>query len=138
MESSVGCDCLVGCVPTDGMNETSKSPGRSSGVRFWMGYAVASVGSFILVFGLRLLDDDPVDADPGFWLNALLMCIALGVVALLAGLIFQTAHDLLLAVWRGQFRFWHFAFLLVIVAACLAVGYINYLYGGGPMRWFLW
>jgi hypothetical protein len=115
------------------MNETSISPGRSVGFAFWIGYVVSSVGWFILSAGLHILDDHP-----GFWLNVLSMCIAFGVVAPLAGLISQAAHDLLLAVWRGQLRFWYFALLLGIVVASLVAGYINYLYGDSSTQWLIW
>lgn len=39
------------------MRVTSQSPGSSFGVPFWMGYAFSSVGWFILVSGLHILED---------------------------------------------------------------------------------
>lgn len=115
------------------MNETSNSPDSLFGFPFWMGYIVSSLGCCILAFRLHLLE-----SHPGFRLSVLESCIAFCVVAPLAGLISQAAHDLLLAAARGQLRFRHFALLLAIVAACLGAGCINYLHGSGSTLWFPW
>jgi hypothetical protein len=115
------------------MSETSKSPGRSFGVPFWIGYLASSVGWFVLLAGRHLLG-----GNPAFWLDVLLVCIGFGAVAPFGGVVLQAAHDLFLAAWRGQLRFWHFALLLALIAAFLVAGYINYLYGSGSTPWFPW
>ena len=104
------------------MSEISKPPSWEFGVPFWIGYVVSSVGWFILAFGRHILDDNP-----GFWLNVLLVCIGLGVVAPFGGVLLQTAYNLFLALRQGQLRFRHIALVLAIAAACLLIGYLNYI-----------
>jgi hypothetical protein len=115
------------------MSETSQSPRRSFGEPFWISYALSSVGWFMLVIGLNILN-----GDLGSWLTVLVVCVALGVVGPFGGLILQAVHGFCLAVWRGQYRFWHVALLLAIVVASFVAGYLYYLYGEGSPLWFPW